>query len=59
MLVIRTSQGEVRWMGVRDRLKRASGGGGKPVRQIVFEGERFDVMSVRRWRDKALQQASP
>jgi len=26
------------------------------LKQIVFEGERFDVMSVRRWRDRALGQ---
>jgi len=54
MLVIRTSEGEVRWMEVRDWLKRASGKGEKPVKQIVFEGKRFDVMSVRGWRDKLL-----
>jgi hypothetical protein len=54
LLVIRTSDGEVRWMEVRDWLKGASGKGQKPVKQIIFEGERFDVMSVRRWRDKAL-----
>ena len=54
MLVIRTSDGEVRWMEVRDWLKRESDDGKKPVKQIVFEGERFDVMSVRRWRDRAL-----
>ena len=35
-------------------LKRA----GKPVKQIAFEGERFDVMSVRRWRDRVLPQGS-
>jgi Domain of unknown function (DUF4365) len=50
LLVIRTSEGEVRWMEVREWLRRA----GKPVKQIVFEGERFDVMSVRRWRGKVL-----
>lgn len=54
MLVIRTSGGEVRWMEVRDWLKRASGNGPKPVKQIAFQGERFDVMSVRRWRDRSL-----
>ncbi len=54
LLVIRNSEGEVRWMEVRDWLKRASDGGKKPVKQIVFEGERFDGMSVRRWRDKVL-----
>ena len=59
MLVIRTSDGEVRWMEVREWLKRASGKSQKPVKQIVFEWERFDVMSVRRWRDKALRQGLP
>jgi len=56
LLVIRNSEGEVRWMEVRDYLKRASDNGKKPVKQIVFEGERFDVISVRRWRDRALHQ---
>jgi small GTP-binding protein len=55
MLVIRTSKGEVRWMEVRNWLKRASAKSEKPVNQIVFEGDRFDVMSVRRWRDDALK----
>ena len=52
--VIRTSDGEVRWMEIRDYLKRVSDNGKKAVRQIVFAGERFDVISVRRWRDQAL-----
>jgi hypothetical protein len=47
MLVIRTSDGVIRWMDVSEYLKR-EGADGKPVRQIVFAGERFDVMSVRR-----------
>jgi len=55
MLVIRTSEGEVRWMEVRDWLKRASGAGQESPRQIVFKGERLDVMSVRRWRDRQLR----
>jgi len=59
LLVIRTSEGEVRWMEVRDWLKRASDNGKKPVKQIIFEGERFDVMSVRRWRENALRQGLP
>ena len=41
-------------MEVRDWLKRASDNGNKPVKQIVFAGERFDVMSVRRWRERVL-----
>lgn len=55
LLVIRNSEGEVRWMEVRDWLKRESENWKKPVKQIVFEGERFDVMSVRRWRDTILR----
>ena len=54
LLVIRTSNGEVRWMEVRDWLKRATGEGQALVRHIEFKGERFDVMSVRRWRDRVL-----
>jgi len=44
LLVIRNSEGEVRGMEVRDWLKRASDDGRKPVKQIIFEGQRFDVM---------------
>jgi hypothetical protein len=58
MLVIRNSEGEIRWMEIRDWLRRESDDGKKPVTQIVFSGERFDVMSVRRWREKALGQGS-
>jgi GTPase SAR1 family protein len=58
MLVIRTSDGTIRWMEIREYLRRASEGGKKRVTQIVFEGERFDVMSIRRWRDWALRQPS-
>jgi hypothetical protein len=28
--------------------------GGKTVRQIVFEGERFDAVSMQNWRKKVL-----
>ena len=59
LLVIRNAEAEVRWMEVRDWLKRASDGGKKEVKQIVFEGERFDVMSVRRWRDRVLASPPP
>ncbi len=54
LLVIRNAEGEVRWMEVRNWLKRASDNGKKPVKQIVFVGERLDMMSVRRWRKKVL-----
>jgi hypothetical protein len=55
LLVIRNSERAVRWMEVRDWLKRASDNGRKPVKHIVFAGERFDVMRVRRWKEKVLQ----
>lgn len=58
MLVIRTSDGEIRWMDVSAYLKQESAGG-KPVKQIVFEGERFDPMSARRWREKVLKGNTP
>jgi hypothetical protein len=54
LLVIRNSEGEVRWMEVREWLRHESDNGKKQVKQIIFEGERFDVMSVRRWRDRVL-----
>jgi small GTP-binding protein len=55
-LVIRNSNGEVRWMEVRDYLQEASYHFMESAKQIVFDGERFDVMSVRRWRDRVLGQ---
>ena len=57
MLVICTSDGEIRWMDVSAYLKRESAGG-KAVSQVVFEGERLDAMAVRRRRDKALSPGS-
>ena len=56
LLVVRNSAGEIRWMEVRDWLREATDNGTKKVTQIVFEGERFDVMSIRRWRDLLLKQ---
>jgi len=41
-------------MEVREWLKRETADGGKTVTQIRFEEERFDVMSVRRWRERLL-----
>jgi hypothetical protein len=42
-------------MDVSDHLRRESRAG-ESLTQIVFEGERLDVMSVRRLRDRALGQ---
>ena len=56
MLVVRNKKG-IQWMDVSDYLKRDSAKG-KTVKQFVFTGEAMDVMSVRRWRDKAVKGAS-
>lgn len=55
MLIIRNSKGEISWMEIRDHLKKITNNGIKQVKQIVFEGKRFDVMSVRDWREQVLQ----
>jgi len=50
MLVVRTSDGQIRWMNVTDYLKRH----GKEARQIVFEGEPFTALNVARLRNRML-----
>jgi hypothetical protein len=47
---------DVRWMEIGELLKKESNNGKKPVKQIVFTGERLDALSVRRWRDEVLRQ---
>lgn len=47
---------DVRWMEISSVLQRESQNGTKPVKQIEFIGERLDMTSVRRWRDKALRE---
>jgi len=57
MLVIRGSEGEIRWMEIREYLKQLTNNGQNHVQQLEFIGERFDVMSVRRWRKETLRVA--
>jgi len=52
MLVIRTSDGKIRWMNVTDYLKRHDPG----THQVVFEGEPFTALNVARLRDRVLGQ---
>lgn len=47
---------EIRWMEIRSYLKRESEDGTKPVRQIVFQGERLDMDAIQRRRREALAQ---
>jgi WD40 repeat protein len=51
MLVIRTSDGQIRWMNVTDYLQRH----GPDTRQVIFDGEPFTMDSVRRLRDSELR----
>ena len=50
---------DIRWMEISELLRRQSDNGKKPVKQIVFKGERLDALSVRRWRDRTLGGSSP
>jgi small GTP-binding protein len=55
MLVIRTSDGQIRWMDVTEQLLRND----KPSRLIVFSGEPFTALSVLRFRDKLIGIVNP
>ena len=50
MLVIRTSDGEIRWMNVTEHLKKQE----TETRQIIFDGEQFSARNVFKMRDKLL-----
>lgn len=55
-LVIANSRGEIRWMEIRDYLKRERDNGKKRLCQLVFTGELFNVASVHNWRKRILDQ---
>ena len=54
MLVIRTSDGVIRWMEVSSYLKEETERTGKPPKQIVFEGEPFTALNLQRLRARLL-----
>ena len=54
-LLIQNSKKNIRWMEIREWLIKASNNGKHKVEQINFQGKRFDVMSVRRWREIMLR----
>lgn len=54
MLVIRTSDEQIRWMNVTEYLEERSKHGEAAVKQIVFDGEPFTALSVQRFRDQLL-----
>jgi GTPase SAR1 family protein/DNA-directed RNA polymerase subunit RPC12/RpoP len=53
MLVVRTSDGRIRWMDVRTYLRREHDAG-RDVKQISFHGEPFTAAAVRAVRDQVL-----
>jgi hypothetical protein len=53
MLVIRTSDGNIRWMDVTDYLRKHR----KGTRQVIFEGEPFTAPKVARLRNQALRES--
>ncbi len=48
MLVVRTSDGRIRWMNVTERLESL----GAYTKQIEFDGEPFTALNLQRMRDK-------
>ena len=54
MLVIRTSDGTVRWMNVTDYVRHYTELRGRVPKQIEFEGEPFTALSLARLRNKFL-----
>jgi Domain of unknown function (DUF4365) len=53
MLVVRHGDGRNEWMEVGDLLRRRRVVGDQST-QITFDGARFDVVSVRTWRERVL-----
>jgi hypothetical protein len=53
MLVVRTSNGEIRWMDISAYLKRAAAAK-KPMKQIVFEGRPFTAIHLLQLRNQLL-----
>jgi small GTP-binding protein len=54
ILVIRTSDGEIRWMNVTEYLKEKSKMRKTPIKQIVFEGQPFTALNLQRLKDRIL-----
>ena len=51
MLVIRTSDGQIRWINAAEYLNKQ----GKAVKQVVFDGEPFTAANLWQMRDKVLE----
>jgi hypothetical protein len=51
MLVVRTSDGTIRWMNVTEYLQKQKR---RKVKQLVFTGEPFSALNLQRLRDRVL-----
>jgi hypothetical protein len=58
MLVIRTSNGDIRWMNVSEYLQGESKAGSALVKEIKFDGQPFTALSVQRIRDNVLGESN-
>ncbi len=54
MLVIRTSDGVIRWMNISEYLQRESRSGSE-VKRVIFSGEPLTTLSVREMRDRYIR----
>jgi RNase P subunit RPR2 len=55
LLVVGDSSDSIEWMEIGEPLRRQRDSGDWPARQIVFQGQRFDVAAVLDLRDQVLQ----
>ena len=58
MLVIRTSDGNIRWMNVPEYLRTYFAEQGEQAKQIEFEGEAFTADNLARLRDRLMPRSS-
>ena len=54
MLVIRTSDGRIRWFNATEYLRKKQAFGEWPVTQIIFEADDFSVVSILETRRQVL-----
>jgi GTPase SAR1 family protein len=54
MLVIKTDDGSIRWMDVREPIRAIRASTGEWPRQVTFDGEPFTAVTVKRLRERTL-----
>eukprot|EP00762_Andalucia_godoyi_P004909 ANDGO_01389.mRNA.1 hypothetical protein len=57
-LVVRSSNGDIRWMAIREHLRQLHADHPNiDIHQIIFQGEPFSIASIRQWRERVLHEA--